>query len=62
MPSNRAHVLLGRAAEEAASQGIPQIGTEHILLAILADPDCEAHCILASFGINLKKFVWIFLI
>jgi ATP-dependent Clp protease ATP-binding subunit ClpC len=24
-------------------------------LAILADPDCEAHCILASFGINLKK-------
>ncbi len=55
MPSNRAHVLLGRAAEEAASQGIPQIGTEHILLAILADPDCEAHCILASFGVNLKK-------
>lgn len=55
MPSNRAHVLLGRAAEEAASHGIPQIGTEHILLAILADPDCEAHCILASFGINLKK-------
>ena len=55
MPSNRAHVLLGRAAEEAASQGIPQMGTEHILLAILADPDCEAHCILASFGINLKK-------
>ena len=55
MPSNRAHVLLGRAAEEAASQGIPQIGTEHILLAILADPDCEAHCILSSFGINLKK-------
>ena len=55
MPSNRAHVLLGRAAEEAVSQGIPQIGTEHILLAILADPDCEAHCILASFGINLKK-------
>ena len=55
MPSNRAHVLLGRAAEEATSQGIPQIGTEHILLAILADPDCEAHCILASFGINLKK-------
>ena len=55
MPSNRAHVLLGRAAEEAASQGIPQIGTEHVLLAILADPDCEAHCILVSFGINLKK-------
>ena len=24
-------------------------------MAILADPDCEAHCILASFGINLKK-------
>lgn len=55
LPSNRAHVLMGRAAEEASGQGLPQIGTEHLLLAILADSDCEAYCILASFGINMKK-------
>lgn len=54
-PSNRAHILMGRAAQEAAEQGLPQIGTEHLLLAIIADPDCEAHCILSSFGINIKK-------
>lgn len=55
LPSNRAHILMGRAAQEAAEQGLPQIGTEHLLLAMIADPDCEAHCILASFGINMKK-------
>lgn len=55
MPSNRAHSLMGRAAQEALEQGLPQIGTEHLLLAILADPDCEAYCILASFGVNMKK-------
>lgn len=55
LPSNRAHAIMGRAAQEAAEQGLPQIGTEHLLLAILADPDCEAHCILSSFGVNLKK-------
>ena len=38
-----------------AKQGLPQIGTEHILLAIVADPDCEAHCILTSFRVNIKK-------
>jgi ATP-dependent Clp protease ATP-binding subunit ClpC len=55
LPSNRAHILLGRAAREAEEQGIPQIGTEHLLLAIIADTDCEAHCILASFRVNFKK-------
>lgn len=54
-PSNRAHILMGRASQEAREQGLPQIGTEHLLLAIIADPDCEAHCIMASFGINIKK-------
>ncbi len=55
MPSNRAHSLMGRAAQEALEQGLPQIGTEHLLLAIIADTDCEAYCILASFGVNMKK-------
>ena len=54
-PSSRSHMLLARAEAEAAKQGLPQIGTEHILLAIVADTECEAHCILMSFGVNMKK-------
>ena len=54
-PSSRSHMLLARAEAEAAKQGLPQIGTEHILLAIIADTECDAHCILESFGINMKK-------
>lgn len=54
-PSARAHKLLGRAEAEAAEQGLLKIGTEHLLLAMIADSDCEAHCILASFNINMKK-------
>ncbi len=54
-PTSRAHMLLGRAEVEASKQGLPQIGTEHILLAIIADAECEAYCILASFGISMKK-------
>ena len=51
----RAKAILERAYVEASKQGLPQIGTEHILLAIVADPDCEAHCILTSFRVNIKK-------
>ena len=51
----RARAILERAYVEASKQGLPQIGTEHILLAIVADPDCEAHCILTSFRVNIKK-------
>lgn len=54
-PTSRSHMLLARAEAEAAKQGLPQIGTEHILLAIVADSECEAHCILLSFNINMKK-------
>ena len=54
-PTFRANMLLERAESEAVKQGLQQTGTEHILLAIVADPDCEAHCILESFGINMKK-------
>lgn len=54
-PSARAHKLLGRAEIEASEQGLPQIGTEHLLLAMIADQDCEAHCILVSFNVNMKK-------
>ena len=54
-PSKRAEKMLERAYMEASEQGLPQIGTEHMLLAMIADPDCEAHCVLASYGVNLKK-------
>ena len=54
-PSQRTHALLNRAAMEAREQGMETVGTEHILLAIIAEPDCEAHCILVSFNISMKK-------
>lgn len=54
-PTARAHSILGRAEAEAIKQGLPKIGTEHILLAIVADTDCQAHSILLSFGINMRK-------
>ena len=54
-PSKRAEKMLEKAYMEASEQGLPQIGTEHMLLAMIADPDCEAHCVLASYGVNLKK-------
>ena len=54
-PSDRAQLLIERAVQEAREQGLLQVGTEHLLLAILADSECEAHCILASFGLNMRK-------
>lgn len=54
-PTARVNKLLARAEAEAAKLGLSQIGTEHILLAIVADTECEAHCILLSFNMNMKK-------
>ncbi len=54
-PTSRAHKIMERAEMEASKQNLKQIGTEHLLLAIISDPDCQAHCILLSFGINIKK-------
>lgn len=54
-PTSRANKIMEMAEAEAAKQNLKQIGTEHILLAVVADPECQAHCILLSFGVNIKK-------
>lgn len=53
--TSRAEFIMKRAGVEAGKQGLPEIGTEHMLLAIIADTECQAHCILTSFGISMKK-------
>lgn len=53
--TKRTEALLDRAYVEASKQGLPQIGTEHILLAIIADTECEAHVLIDSYKINMKK-------
>ncbi len=46
----RARSVLERAAREAAALRCPGIGTEHLLLGILRDPDCGAMRVLAASG------------
>ncbi|MCR5736096.1 MAG: ATP-dependent Clp protease ATP-binding subunit [Eubacterium sp.] len=53
--SNRGQALVNRAETEAHKSGMNQIGTEHMLLAIIGEPDCEAHAIIDSYRISFKK-------
>ncbi len=53
--SSRAQALMNRAEAEAHKSGMPKIGTEHVLLAMIAEPDCEAHAIIDSYRISFKK-------
>lgn len=53
--SSRGQALINRAESEAHKSGMPQIGTEHVLLAIIADVECEAHAIIDSYRISFKK-------
>lgn len=53
--SFRSQGLINRAEAEAHRQNLPQIGTEHMLLAMISEPDCEAHAIIESYSVNMKK-------
>lgn len=53
--SPRAEKVLGYAAEEAVHFRADKIGTEHILLAILADQDSCAARIINTLNVNLQK-------
>lgn len=50
--SEHAQRLLTRAHQEAARSGFPYIGTEHLLLASLGDPDSQATRALAALGLT----------
>ncbi len=53
--SPRAQHILEKAKEEANRFGYEQIGTEHILLAIVKEGDCAASRLLNTMGVNLQK-------
>ena len=53
--SPRLEFLLDNAFQEAVLLKFDKIGTEHMLLAMLKDPDCVATRILVTLNINLGK-------
>jgi ATP-dependent Clp protease ATP-binding subunit ClpC len=48
----RAKRILEYAQEEAQSLRHNYVGTEHLLLGILREPDCLPACVLISFGVS----------
>ena len=51
----RARRILKEAENEAASYGLSQAGTEHILLAMLAETDCVACRLLFTMGVKMQR-------
>ena len=51
----RAQKVIERSAEEAAAFEGKQIGTEHILMAMLKENDCVATRLLYTMGVNIQK-------
>ncbi len=53
--SPRAEEVLKKAEEEAVNKRKTQVGTEHILLALLLEGDCVANRLLNTLSVNLQK-------
>ncbi len=53
--SPRTEHILAKAEEEARKLGYEEIGSEHILLAIIKEGDCAASRLLNTMGVNLQK-------
>ena len=51
----KAAMILENSEMEAWHYGASKIGTEHILLALIREPDCVAIRLLSDLGINIKK-------
>lgn len=51
----RAQTVLQCAGEEAARFHAEQIGTEHLLIAIIKEPECVAFRLLHTAGVNIQK-------
>ena len=51
----RARQVLESSQEEAETYGLSQAGTEHILLAMLAETDCVACRLLYTLGVKLQR-------
>ena len=55
MESPRLQFILEEAAGEAQHLKAKEVGTEHLLLAVLNDADCVASRILQTFNVNMQK-------
>ena len=53
--SPKAENVLENAGAEAAKYQIPEVGTEHLLMALLKEEDCAAIRILTGLGANRQK-------
>ncbi len=53
--TTRAKDTLIKAETIAKNHNMKKIGTEHILLAMIADVDCQAYCIMKATNISFKK-------
>jgi len=53
--SPRTQHILEKSEEEARKLGYDEIGSEHILLAIIKEGDCAASRLLNTMGVNLQK-------
>ena len=53
--TSRVEALLEQAIMIAKRQGLEKAGTEQILLAIIADEECQSHMIMVIRGVELKK-------
>ena len=53
--SPRAQHILQKSEEEARKLGYDNVGTEHILLALIKEGDCAATRLLNTLGANLQK-------
>lgn len=51
----RAQKIIENSVSEAERMGVPQAGTEHLLIAILKETDCIAVRLLNTKGINVQK-------
>ncbi len=52
----RCEHIIKRSAEEAARFGKSVVGTEHLLMSLLSEPECIAIEIMAESGIDAEKF------
>lgn len=53
--SPRAELIIKKAAKEAERFRAPDIGSEHLLIALLKDNECAAIRLLHTMGVNMQK-------
>ena len=53
--SPRAMRVLEKSVQEAENQKEAQVGTEHLLVAMLKETDCVATRLLYTMGVNIQK-------